>query len=435
MRLHLASQRLIAACGLLILLCCREPAAAQSTATTNGRPLDLERRDAHAWTDQQDQRRRSNAPYFDVPLTGRVVQRFEMYSPHSEQHLRELKSMGFTQVILDWPNLHAAATKAGLQVVLANWWINSTTPEEIERGLQRAEKVNSKSLIGFSVMDEPGRNSPDTPFDYYIDLYQQLLPNFRQQFPNTRLEISHWGPMASWDTQDYQSFSSLYAAADVMRIMPYPDLHEAPLDDVFLIVHRSRKLMQIAKRDLPLVVILQTWILPPDNKLPEISELRVMAYQALFSGAETISFFDYNTEVWKQTAGFEVGFRNLMSELTSFSRRHRDDVMTSTLGADGVLSVKLVSPAGVQTSVFVNTRRYAVKTLQPLEIRVTMDVLSLDALSPDVLSKDGPSQDSPAHRPSPNQTLGKPRTGCCVPKRCSPRTRQPLRKIFDRLLR
>lgn len=336
--------------------------------------VDLQLGDAYKLSDREAQRRRSNAPYLGVPITGRVARRFEMYSPHSEQDLRELKSMGFTQVILDWPNLHAAATQAGLKVVLANWWIDKTLPEDVEQGVQRAREVHAESLIGFSVMDEPGRNSPDTPFRYYIDLYERLRPRFREEFPETRLEISHWGPMANWNEGHYENFSLLYQAADVMRIMPYPDLHEAPLDDVFFMVHRSRKLMQMAQRELPLVVILQTWVLPPDNKLPEIGELRVMAYQALLSGAETVSFFDYNTEVWDQTAGFREGFRELMAELTAFSLQHREDMVTSTVDADGVLAATLLSPTGVQTAVVINTRRHAVRTLQPLEIQTVVDL-------------------------------------------------------------
>lgn len=423
--MHFVPRMSVGGLILVMWLCSLESVAGQEGAAP-----DLQLGDAYKLSDQQAQRLRSNVPYFGVPITGRVAQRFEMYSPHSEQDLRELKSMGFTQVILDWPNLHDAATKAGLKVVLANWWIDKTKPKEIELGIERARKVDPKSLIGFSVMDEPGRNSPDTPFEYYIDLYEELQPKFREEFPDTRLEISHWGPMASWEAKDYESFSSLYAAADVMRIMPYPDLHEAPLDDVFLMVHRSRKLTQIAKRELPLVIILQTWILPPDNRLPEVNELRVMAYQALFSGAETISFFDYNTEVWEKTAGFEDGFRALMSELTTFSNRHRDDIMTSAIGEDGVLSVMLVSPTGVRTSVIVNTRRQAVRTLLPLEVQIrTLDDVGAAGELPSFTSTQGSrcraiaastAFDNPVCGSRSASDFARP---ICLPRSCSPKRR------------
>jgi len=356
--------------GTLAMLLCH--AGINQAMAQESSEQQLHSGEAYKLSDQAELRRKKNADFVGVSIVARVPQRFEMYSPHSEEALHELKSIGFTQVILDWPNLHAAATKAGLNVVLANWWIDQTEQEDIEAGIQRAREVDPDALIGFSVMDEPGRNSPDTPFGYYVDLYEKLKPRFQTEFPKTRLEISHWGPMASWDEAHYDNFSLLYQAADVMRIMPYPDLHEAPLDDVFFMVHRSRKLMTIAERELSLVVILQAWILPPENKLPAIDELRVMAYQAMLSGAQVVSFFDYNTAVWEKTVGFERGFRGLMAELTAFSRQHRDDIVTSSIGDDGILTATLASPSGVRTRVEVNTRREAVGVLRRLEVQTTV---------------------------------------------------------------
>ena len=352
-------------CSVMALYCLNLPCVAAQESSAEA----LKSGSAHQLSEQEQLRRNSNAEYVGFPIRTRITQRFEMYSPHSEEALRELKSMGFTQVILDWPNLHPAATNAGLKVVLANWWTQDTKPEDIETGIQRAREADANSLIGFSVMDEPGRNAPDTPFGFYIDLYEQLKPVFRQEFPATRLEISHWGPMASWDERYYEYFSFLYEAADVMRIMPYPDLHEAPLDDVFFMMQRSRKLMKIAQRELPLVVILQTWILPPKNELPEIDELRVMALQAMLSGAETVSFFDFNTEVWNETPGYQEHFRGLMAELTNLSRRYREHTLETELSEDGILKSTLTSPVGIMTRIEINTRRYAVGAFKPLEVR------------------------------------------------------------------
>lgn len=292
-----------------------------------------------------------------------------MYNPHSEAALRDLKSMGFTQVILDWPNLHDAAARAGLKVVLANWWTQDTKSEDIEKGIEQAREVNPESLIGFCVMDEPERNAPETPFGFYIDLYEKLKPTFSEEFPSTRIEISHWGPMASWSDAHYDYFSFLYEAADVMRIMPYPDLYEAPLDDVYYMIQRSRKLMKTANRELPLVVILQTWILPPKNQLPAIAELRVMALQAMLSGAETVSFFDFNTEVWNKTPGFSDQFRTLMKELTELSQRYRDHLVETTMTADGILKSKLTSSTGSTIRIEINSQRQAVAGFEALEVK------------------------------------------------------------------
>ncbi|MCH2202118.1 MAG: hypothetical protein MK102_09115 [Fuerstiella sp.] len=333
--------------------------------------VSSESHSAHQLSDPAELRRLRNAEYVGVTVRTTIPQRFEMYDPRTEQDLADLKAMGFTQVILDRPQLHTAASSIGLDVVLANWWTQETKPEEIQQGLKQARAVAPDRLIGFSVMDEPGRNAPETPFGFYIDLYNELKPEFEQKMPGTRLEISHWGPMAGWDQRYYDYFSYLYEAADVMRIMPYPDLSESPLDDVFFMVQRSRRMMEIAQRELPLVVILQAWLLPPNGRLPEIDELRVMALQAMLSGAQTLSFFEYNVDIWSRTPGFRDQFRSLMLELTSFSHRYRNYCAETAMTAHGILNSTLRSPTGAMTRITVNTRRYDVGTLQPLEVRET----------------------------------------------------------------
>ena len=353
--------------GIVILFCLSawQVAAqeAEDEVASHGSKLPLSSKDP------EDVRQRDIAGYIGATFRGRVSQQFEMYCPRSEEDLRELKSMGFTQVILDRPNLHGAATREGLKVVLGNWWSQDTRAEEIDRGIAQAREVHPDSLAGFSVMDEPERNTPETPFSFYRDLYEQLKPTFRREFPAARIEISHWGPMASLTEAQFEYYSILYQAADVMRIMPYPDLHEAPLDDVYFIIQRSRKLMKMADRELPLVVILQTWVLPPKNKLPEINELRVMAWQAMLSGAETVSFFDFNAEIWSQTPGFAEGFRTLMKELTGLSQQYRDHVIETTITADGILKSTLTSSTGHTTRIEINTQRHAVSGFEPLEIK------------------------------------------------------------------
>ncbi|MFG0289827.1 MAG: hypothetical protein ACF8CQ_16725 [Rhodopirellula sp. JB044] len=309
------------------------------------------------------------AEFIGPKVNSRITQRFEMYCPRSEEDLRRLKAMGFTQVILDRVELHSEATKIGLKVVLGNWWSKDTDPEEIDRGLRWARAVEPASLIGFSIQDEPERNAPTTHFQFYVDLYERLLPHFRREHPNTRIEISHWGPMASLTNAQLRYYSLLYRAADAMRIMPYPDIHEAPLDDVYFIMQRSRKVMRIAGRELPLVVILQTWVHPPKNELPEIDELRVMAYQAMLSGAETLSFYNYDTDVWDRSAGFHERFGALMNELTGLSDRYREHEIATTINAQGILTSTLRSSEGEESKIEINTRRQRVKGFSPLEVR------------------------------------------------------------------
>ena len=63
----------------------------------------------HVTMDPVELRKQSNARYVNVPITTRVTQRFEMYDPRTADELADLADMGFTQVILDRPELHEAA--------------------------------------------------------------------------------------------------------------------------------------------------------------------------------------------------------------------------------------------------------------------------------------------------------------------------------------
>ncbi len=310
-----------------------------------------------------------NAEFFEVAVQARITQRFEIYDPHSLEDLQAVKAMGFDQVILDYPNLHATATELGLDVVLANWWHQDTTGESIDAGLALASKVQPGRLRGISVQDEPERNSPDTPFKYYVDLYQQLKPRMTDELRDVRLEISYWGPLRSWDQRYYEYFSYLYESADVMRLMPYPDLHEDPLGEVTLMMHRSRRAMQLAAVEIPEIVILQTWVLSPENKLPTVPELRVMAYQAMLNGAEILSFFEYDPELWSQTPGFSDGFSELMRELRGLSRRWSEAELTTILHANGILESQAAWPSGGIATIKINTNREPTDGLQALEIR------------------------------------------------------------------
>lgn len=311
---------------------------------------------------------RGNSEFIGMQTVARITSRFEMYDPHSVEALKALKEMGFTQVVLDWPNLHRDASEIGLDVVMANWWTDKTKPEEIEHGVELAKQVDRARLAGISVMDEPERNSPETPFSFYVDLYGRLRQRLDRELPGVRLEISHSGPYAKWDQRYYDHFSELYEAADVMRVMPFPDLNEGPLGDVYLMILRSRELMRMAGRELPLVVILQTWVLPPESKLPEMAELRVMAWQAIVGGAETVSFFDYNTEVWSKTAGFHDQFAELMRELTSVRDRLRDATIRSWMDAGGVLHAEADWPSGQVEFITINTNRTRACNLGPLAV-------------------------------------------------------------------
>jgi hypothetical protein len=320
-----------------------------------------------------------NEQFADVTVHSRITHRFEIYNPHSPEQLRAIKEMGFTQVILDWPNLHAAASELGLDVVLAHWWTLKTEVKEIERAVDYARQVDPRRLAGFSMMDEPERYSPETKFIFYRSLYRDLRAYFDKELPRVKLEISHWGPLASWTPSRYRSFIPLYEATDRIRIMPYPDLDEGPLSEVYWQILRSRRIMQLAGRDLPQVVILQTWVLPENPQLPTIDELRVMAYSAMLAGAETLSFYNYDPQQWAKTPGFTAGFTGLMQELTEFSRQHGGQEVESRMSPQGVLTARILPPHGRPVTVVINTNRDTVDGLAALAVTVEVDGPAADA--------------------------------------------------------
>jgi hypothetical protein len=305
-------------------------------------------------------------------VTGRaqVTRKFEIYNPRSKEQLQAVKEMGFTQVILDRSHLHADASEVGLDVVMAHWWTGETENQEIDQALENLKKVDSQRLVAVSMMDEPERYAPETPFMYYQALYYQLRTHFDKAFPKVKLEISHWGPLASWTQDQYDAFIPLYQSVDRMRLMPYPDLFEGPLDDVYYQMARSRHLMKLAEQPLPQVVILQTWVIPDNPKLPTIDELRVMAYQAMLAGADTLSFFSYDPAIWSQTAGFAEGFAELMQELTYFSQQYQEAWIESRMDSDGILTAIATWPGGEQASIQVNTNRTRAGELDALAVVV-----------------------------------------------------------------
>ena len=311
----------------------------------------------------------ANSEFYGIKTQSRITQRFEIYDPHSLADLKAVKAMGFDQVILDQPQWHVEATALGLDVVLANWWTKDSSKELIEQTFRIAKQVDPKHLVGISVMDEPERNAPGTPFQFYVDLYQSLKNRLVEGLAGVKLEISYWGPLSKWDQEYYDYFSNLYVSADVMRIMPYPDLQEGPLSEVYLMLQRSKRAMRQAEVEIPHVVILQAWVLPPDEKLPTIDELRVMAYQAMLAGAGTLSFFEYKPEVWQKTKNFTEGFQELMLELRSLRQRLNGASIESTLLENGVLEATVHWPTGRTDAIRINTNRFDQDDLKGLEIR------------------------------------------------------------------
>lgn len=310
--------------------------------------------------------------FFCTIAISQITQNFEMYGAKNEAGLKELSDMGFTQVILDKHWLHSKASELGLKVVLANWWSVNTQWEEIEKTFRLAQTV--KSLSSISMMDKPDfYNPPLHPGSLYIDIRKKL----KALDPKIALSLSHWGPLRrwpkDWDEEAYlKSYRLFYEAVDEMRIMPYPLILGDPLSEVPLMMARSRRLMERTRNRVPLTVILQSWTESNEDPiplLPTIPQLRVMAYSAILSEAYTLSFYDYNIEVWNRVPGFTSGFKKLIRELRTVADIYRGALVETNFSSNGVVLKSQLRSRECVTCIFINTSPYPVDGLNPYEIK------------------------------------------------------------------
>jgi hypothetical protein len=243
----------------------------------------------------------------------------ELYGAKTEEHLRHFRQLGVDQVILESAHLIPVAEQLGMRVVLANWWNGDTDEQLIARQLQAAH--SAKRLVSLNLMDEPIHNDPTihTP-EFYLDLRKRL----RGQGDRTPLSLTIYGPKLGWDDEHNALFGRYVDAVDVLRIDPYPVVAEAPLRLVYDWPRKAQTFIAQTGRRIPLTVILQAWSPGDDEQgvpeLPEIEQLRVMAYLAMFSGADTVSFFSFDPAVWDRKPGFREGFELLLKEVRQVQR-------------------------------------------------------------------------------------------------------------------
>lgn len=292
-----------------------------------------------------------------------VTQRFEMYMDETfaKADFEYMKALEFTRI---FPNFEGYATvidSLGLGVVWPNWWNGDTPWSTVSQVLQDAAKLTN--LVSINMMDEPERD--DQPL-HSPEVYLKLRRAIREAGFDQPLSLTLHGPRPEWPASTTRFFLDYLGAIDILRIDPYPVLSGKPLRQVADWINQARFLMEVIGREMPLTVVLQTWELP-GGTLPTLSELRVMAYLAMFSGATTLSFFDYNPTAWLNTPGFTEGFITLMSELTGLAREFAGAVVYPILGPDDVFQAE-VEIDGYWTCFTVNTRESQNGTLDPLEI-------------------------------------------------------------------
>ena len=124
-----------------------------------------------------------------------------------------------------------------------------------------------------------------------------------------------------------------------MRIDPYPIAAGKPLRIVFDWIATAREMMREIGHDVPLTVILQTWNSGEGNRveIPSIPQLRAMAYLAMFSEVDTLSFFDFNPREWDRVPAFRQEFQNLMTELKAIAAPARTG-FSSPRAATGIVT-------------------------------------------------------------------------------------------------
>lgn len=276
-----------------------------------------------------------------------ITQDFEIYGAKSQADLDFLKSLGFTQVILDSPALAEPAEAAGFSVVLANWWSESTSWSDVLPILQFAEGL--KNLVSINMMDEPVHCGLSS---HPAAVYRGLREMIRAADFVPRLSMTKHGPRPSWPTCWQLLFLDYLEAIDILRIDPYPIADGLPLRAVAEWIGLARQMMASIRRDLPLTVILQAW--DSGGGLPSIDQIRVMAYMALFSGADTLSFYGYDQASWNATPGFTEKFAALMGELTGLAREFAGAKVYPVLGAEHLFQAE-IELEGRWTCITVNT--------------------------------------------------------------------------------
>jgi hypothetical protein len=184
--------------------------------------------------------------------------------------------------------------------------------------------------------DEPMENGLA---DHGPEVYVEIRRQIRESGYDQPLSLTNYGPKETWPTAWSRLFLDYLAAIDILRIDPYPIAGNKPLRVVYDWIQLARQLMAAAGRELPLTVVLQAWDL--GNGLPSNDQIRVMAYMAVFSGVDTLSFFKYDPNLWGKTQGFMAGFTNLMHELIGLAREFAGARIVPILGADDLFQAEI----------------------------------------------------------------------------------------------
>jgi hypothetical protein len=256
--------------------------------------------------------------------------------------------VGFDQVILDNRGFAEAAEAMGFLVVLANWWDRRTTLGDVLPVLRQAMSLGS--LVSVNMMDEPIRCGLET---HGPEVYLRLRREIHDTGFNRPLSLTMHGPHPDWPTPWLRVFMDYLGAIDILRIDPYAFCNGEPSRLVGDWINLARQLMATAGRELPLTVVIEAW--DAGGGLPPIAEIRVMAYMALLSKADTLSFFSYDCATWSKRPGFIDEFAALIQELEGLAGEFAGAEVRSILGADDLFQAE-IDQGGDFTCITVNTK-------------------------------------------------------------------------------
>ncbi len=308
-----------------------------------------------------------SALYLNAPLVSALPSHFELYGAKTPEQLVIFKAWGFDQAILESNSLIPIANDLGMRVVQANWWNPSTPMSVIESQIANAKIADQ--LVSVNMMDEPIFNNPSIhPPEDYVELRAKLA------LFDIPLSLTQYGPKEEWSDNEKALFRSYIHAVDVMRIDPYPVVAKRPLRTVYDWVHATRRMIEEdIKRNIPITVILQAWADGDDSRgqpnLPTPEQLRVMIYLAAFSGADTVSFYNFDPPVWDRFPGFQNALLSYVKEIIDLRTYLSDASINSVFENQHVFRISAVSKDGLAYCIRINTNEMPFGDLSPYQLK------------------------------------------------------------------
>lgn len=113
------------------------------------------------------------------------------------------------------------------------------------------------------------------------------------------------------------------------------------------------------------VVIANWWTI--DTEVSEIEKRMEFVREIDPERFAAVSMMD-EPEVWSKTPGFIDGFRDLMSELTTWTRRYKGQVADTLMSPDGILQSKIAASDHQHVTIRINTNRIQTGAMPGLAI-------------------------------------------------------------------